>query len=79
MKSILLKNWNIVRIIRLLMGIGIMYQGFSAGDKTIGFLGFIFTILPLLNQGCCGINGCENTTKKSNLNHNEEFLYEEIK
>ena len=79
MKSILLQNWNIIRIIRLLMGIGIMYQGFSVGDKSIGFLGLIFTLLPLFNQGCCGVGGCETPINKNNQKNTQELIYEEVK
>ena len=79
MKSLLLQNWNIIRIIRIIMGIGIMYQGFSVGDKSIGFLGLIFTLLPLFNQGCCGVGGCETPTKNISKNYSQELKYEEVK
>ncbi len=79
MKSLLLQNWNIIRVIRLLMGIGIMYQGFSVGDKSIGFLGLIFTLLPLFNQGCCGTGGCETPAKNNSKNNSQELIYEEVK
>jgi hypothetical protein len=56
-----------------------MYQGFSVGDKSIGFLGLIFTLLPLFNQGCCGLGGCETPTKNISKNNSQELTYEEVK
>jgi hypothetical protein len=56
-----------------------MYQGFSVGDKSIGFLGLIFTLLPLFNQGCCGVGGCETPINKNNQKNTQELIYEEVK
>jgi hypothetical protein len=47
MMSILLQNWNMIRVIRLIKGTGIIYQGFSVGDKSVSILGLIFTLLSL--------------------------------
>jgi hypothetical protein len=41
-------------------------------------LGGIFSLMPLLNIGCCGVSGCNTPIRKSNGN-TEDITYEEIK
>ncbi|MDD3005564.1 hypothetical protein [Flavobacterium sp.] len=52
-----LKNWNIIRILRLVMGIFIIIQGVMYNQWIFVILGGLFSLLPLLNAGC-GASGC---------------------
>ena len=79
MMSILLQNWNMIRVLRLIIGSGIIYQGFSIGDKSIGILGLLFTLLSLFNIRCCG-DACVITPKNKNTQENaQEIIYEDVK
>ncbi|NCC99625.1 MAG: hypothetical protein EOL95_08000 [Bacteroidia bacterium] len=69
MKNNLLKNWNTVRIIRLILAIAIGVA--AVVDKEYWLLAFstLFLIQALLgNSCCCGGGSCElpdNSTKNS--------------
>lgn len=72
------KNWNFVRILRLAMGIFITVEVVKSGMWFLIITGVLFTVMPLLNIGCCSGGSCSVSTK----NHkqiNDEIEYEEIK
>lgn len=76
----LFKNWTFFRFLRLIMGVFIIAQSIILKDWLFGLAGVLFTLMPLLNQGCCGIgNSCSKDikTKKSTLT-NKETAYEEV-
>jgi hypothetical protein len=78
MKQKLLRNWNFMRITRLLLGILIIVQSVLVKDWIMGFLGLFFTALPLLNIGCCGASGCAIPGKKNSAAGTKEITYEEV-
>lgn len=53
-----LKNWNIMRVLRLALGIFIIVQGIMAKEWLIAGLGGLFALMPLMGIGCCGLSGC---------------------
>lgn len=77
MKDILLNNWNIVRILRLGIGIAIIVQAIVAADILFGLAGLLFTGMALFNAACCGVSGCATTptTKKA---ASKDISYEEV-
>jgi hypothetical protein len=58
------QNWTIVRIFRLLIGIAITVQGLWFSDWLFAIIGTIFSLMPVLNIGCCGNSGCNIPTSK---------------
>ena len=56
-------NWNLVRFIRLLLGLGIFIQGVFDKDLLRIIIGFLFFGMAIVNVGCCGSNGCSIKTK----------------
>lgn len=64
MKTIL-QQWNLMRILRLGLGIAIIVQGVSAKEIITVVLGVIFGGMTLLNIGCCGMNGCTINSRTS--------------
>jgi len=76
MKQRLLSNWNLVRILRLAMGIAIMLQAFLIRDVPLALAGLLFTALPLFDLGCCG--GACSTPALGNNKKNKEVHYEEV-
>lgn len=74
-----LSNWNFMRIIRLVLGIIVIVQGIQANEWMFVALGGLFTLMPLLNIGCCSTAGC-STTYNSRKNKATEYItYEEVK
>lgn len=73
-----LKNWNIMRVLRLALGIFIIVQGIMAKEWLLAGLGGLFLLMPLLNIGCCGVSGCSTLVPKSNKKI-EDISYEEVR
>lgn len=67
------KGWNVVRLIRLVLGVAILVQGMIANNITSILVGAILGGMTVANVGCCGANGCSvNTThhnKSSKVKH----------
>lgn len=58
MRSLLLNNWNVMRIIKTLAGIYIVYEAVAREEVMIGFLAAILLYQGLFNVSACGIGGC---------------------
>lgn len=75
MKTIL-RNWNIMRGLRLLLGIIAVAQAFIQRDIVVGVFGGFLLATALANIGCCGYNSCAlNYTKPNNK---KDLTYEEL-
>ncbi|HUH51277.1 MAG TPA: hypothetical protein VLZ11_04200 [Flavobacterium sp.] len=72
-----LKNWNFTRVLRLVMGIFIVVQGFINQEWFFVILGALFTLMPLLNIGC-GSAGCAVPKQTTANKKPETITYEEI-
>jgi hypothetical protein len=77
MISNLTKNWNFMRIIRLVIGGYALIEAIKGQDTLMGLLGFVLVGMSLLNVGC-GAQGCGIPMQKSNQNEPEELSYEEV-
>lgn len=77
MKETLLNHWSLMRVLRLLAGIGIMIQAFVNRDSVFGIVGLLFTLMAILNTGCCGTGGCYTPVKKTD-NLQKDVQYEEV-
>ncbi len=73
-----IRSWNFMRVLRLTLGIIVIVQGVAAQDWRFVVLGGVFSLLPVLNIGCCGTSGCYTTVSKNNKS-NEDISYEEIR
>lgn len=73
-----LKTWDFMRVLRLAMGIFIIVQGISAKEWLVVGAGVLFSLMPIMNIGCCGASGCNTPIRKSNKNV-EDVSYEEIR
>ncbi|MEJ7829454.1 MAG: hypothetical protein WKF91_14690 [Segetibacter sp.] len=66
MKTIF-NNWNVMRGLRLALGIFALVQAFIQRDITVGLLAGFLLFTAIANVGCCGSYGCAinfNNTKK---------------
>lgn len=74
-------NWNVARIMRLVLGGMILYQGFLTNQTGVMLMGGFFTLFSLFTSGCCGTvcNSNQVNNENKNTNKNELITYEEVK
>ncbi len=78
-RETLLTDWNLMRIIRLGLGIYIAVQAVETQSMISMIFAIFFLFQALTNTGCCGSNGCAIPIKKTNSDKSEEIEYEEVK
>ena len=66
-----------MRALRLALGIFIIVQGTLAKEWLHVALGGMFSVMQLLNIGCCGVSGCSTPVSKSDKKV-EDIDYEEV-
>lgn len=74
-----IQSWNLMRLLRLVMGIAIIFQGIDAKQWFIVALGVFFAVLPVLNIGCCGASSCRTSFKYKTSSQDKDITYTEIK
>lgn len=76
----ILYNWSLSRIIRLGLGIFIIVEGFKTGVWMLIGFGMLFSVMPLLNIGCCTAGNCSVPKRKTNRSSTtDEVIYKEVK
>lgn len=76
--KVLMSDWNVMRVIRLALGILVIIQSISEKNYMLTFAGGLFAFLALINVGCCGANGCAVNTRVSKSDLKKEAVYEEV-
>ena len=66
--KIILNGWNFLRVFRLLIGIAVIVQGVFIKDTSFIVLGILFSLMTVLNVGCCAGNHCSVKTKPVDKN-----------
>lgn len=77
MKRVIFSNWNLIRVLRLAMGIAILVQAVMAKDILFSMLGILFTAMPVFNLGCCAPGNCTVPPSKDHSITND-INYEEV-
>ncbi len=77
MFTTLTQNWNVMRIIRLVLGGYALIEAYRGHDILMGMLGLVLVGMALLNAGC-GTQGCGVPMHKSTTNENDDVEYEEV-
>ncbi len=72
-------GWNLIRFIRLGLGIFIGVQAILFRDVLSGMVSSFFLIQAATNTGCCGTTGCNTGIKNNGNQINEEVTFEEVK
>lgn len=72
-------NWNLFRFIRLAIGMYILIDGIRTGMWMLIALGILFSIMPLLNIGCCATGNCAISPKEQDSSNADEVSYKEVK
>ena len=67
-----------MRVLRLVAGIFVITQGVLEREWVFIVLGAVFSLMPLLNMGCCSTSGCNVPLRRSNEN-SKDINFEEVK
>lgn len=79
-KNIVLQNWNFTRVLRLLLGSALCFQGIKGHDWFSGLLGVFLLYQGVMNVGCCGTGACASPfSKKLPKEEGEPVAFEEVK
>jgi hypothetical protein len=73
-----LKNWDLMRVLRLAIGIFIIVQSVVSKDWLFVGAGVLLSLMPIMNIGCCSASGCNTPVSKSNKKV-EDITYEEVR
>jgi len=77
----IMQNWNFMRLLRLGMGLWLIYSAFVDHQPLLGLLGGLFALQSVLNVGCCGSSGCATPAiRQRNIHSTSDTIhYEEVK
>jgi hypothetical protein len=79
MKERILAPWDWLRIIRLVIGVSVVFQAIVMQSWLLVAAGVLLSLMALLNMGC-GVNGCAPVTRTQEPSRKEsEISFEEIK
>ena len=78
MNNLLFTQWNLFRVIRLILGIGAVIQAIMTVEIVLGIAGALIAGMALLNIGCCGASGCSVPPNGKQKLKKEEITYEEV-
>lgn len=78
MKDILLNNWHIMRIIRLVFSIFIIVEAISIKSGFLALFGSVFLVMALFNAGCSS-GACASPSYNLKDLKKKEVEFEEIK
>lgn len=71
-------QWNLLRWIRLGLGIALAFQAIEMKDSLAGLLSIFILYQAISNTGCCGASGCSPLEKKSDSSDLTETQYVEV-
>jgi len=78
-KETLFTGWNLMRWLRLGLGVFIAIQAIQIHDTLSGFISAFFLFQAVTNTGCCGSRGCAMPITKNKSGEIEDVEFEEIK
>jgi hypothetical protein len=58
MKQRIITNWNLVRFLRLVIGLAAAIQGILQREVVVTIAGLFLFSTAIFNYGCCGSGGC---------------------
>ncbi len=75
----ILNNWNVMRALRLILGLWILIMAVKSHDITMIFLSTFLVLTAIFGVGCCGVNGCYVQSVSEGKKLPDEVEYDEIK
>ena len=73
-------HWNLARVLRVILGGMMAYQGILTHETGVIVMGGAFTLFSVFTTGCCG-SQCEPMKQNEDLTNDSpnEIVYEEVK
>jgi uncharacterized membrane protein HdeD (DUF308 family) len=59
----LLKDWHLMRILRLIAGMIIIFMSVAENQLILGIMGLLLLVQAIFNSGC-GANGCSTPASR---------------
>lgn len=53
-----LTGWYVMRIVRLALGLLVIWQAIQIKEWAAGLIGVLLVLLAVTNTACCGANAC---------------------
>lgn len=79
MKERILAPWDWLRILRLIIGVSVVFQAIVMQSWLLVAAGVLLASMAVLNMGC-GVNGCTTVTgSRETQQKDQEIHFEEIK
>ncbi|MBX2984649.1 MAG: hypothetical protein LC109_01010 [Bacteroidia bacterium] len=76
----LLKGWNLMRILYLVMGVMMVVQAVQIHDWFVAIMGIALFSMGVFKMGCAGTKSCCNTSNTQTPQDKKETItFEEIK
>ena len=75
----LFTNWNLMRALRLALGLWILVMSIQSRDTALSLLSAFFVLTALFGVGCCGVSGCYTGPTRDVAKEADDIDYEEIK
>lgn len=63
----LFRNWDVLRVIRLLAGAVFAGYGIYASDSLMIILGGLLMLMAVVNWSCCAAGGCSTSSENKAL------------
>lgn len=73
-----LRTWNFKRIVQLAIGLFIIGYAIQDGIWPLAALGGLYSLMALLNVGCCSSSGCYTPNRRT-YRKVEDVTYEEVR
>jgi hypothetical protein len=77
----ILKDWDLIRWVRLAAGSYFLWQGLSSSDNFSAFVGSFLLLQAITNTGCCGSGGCKipESPKTNSIENKNDVDYSIVK
>jgi hypothetical protein len=72
------RRWDILRVIRLVLGLAVAIQGIMDSEVILVMAGGLVASMALLNKGCCSTAGCEVRHSSGNKNKVVEVTNDKV-
>ena len=79
LKQRLLTNWDLMRVVRLTIGIWMGIEAVMRLDVFAGLFGAFFLYEAITGTGCCGARGCYTPPLRGGSRETQDIEYEEVK
>lgn len=78
MRTTINKSWDFFRVLRLILGLAAVIQGYMENELMLIIAGGLIAAMAIFNVGCCGVTGCSIPQPAKKENNPKKVIYEEV-